>query len=214
MNTREDHVVETSNALDRRGEASPPAVTVRTSLASTSFLYDVLTPQRLQALRNLPFEVAKVGLEPQLLRDYLPTRSALSRSLQARLLGFLRENGFKPLVDLFTLSPRLAAAFAIPFGVTSLFGVLSFGMEAVLVALLGTFFALVFANDAARRLLSDARSREDAPAELGRSEPLRALPAPAPMSMAGSVGEGRIGAHFFSGEKAAARSSVLLREGA
>lgn len=228
MDTREDHAVETSHVLDARQEVSTHAVAVRTSLASTSYLYDILSPQNLQtvrdAARNLTREVARLRVEPQSLRVRLPEPRAVSRDLLGGALGFLRENGFRPLVDLFTLSPRLAVAFAIPFVVTSLFGVLSFGVEAVLIAALGSFFALVAVNDAARHLVSDARSREEAGAE-----PPLALPAPAPMALLGSesalrldqqlvaeklVSEKPVSETRAAEKRPADRNSALMSEGA
>jgi hypothetical protein len=213
MNTRADHVVETSKARGKRRTVPRTAVAVRTSLASTSFLYDALSPQNLQAMRKLPFELARIGVEPGLLRQYLPKPNAFSRAIHGRVLGFLRENGFKPLVELFTLSPRLGAAFAIPFALTSLFGILSFGMEAVLIAALGSFFALIAANDAAERLLKAATNRENRPAQPPVPEPPLALPAPAPVALLGAGAALHLDDRLVWEKNEADRNAALLREG-
>ena len=90
----------------------------------------------------------------------LPTKEAILRSARREALCFLRDNGFAPLAGLFALSPRLAWAMVLPFALTCLFGIFIFGIELVLVCALGLFFAMLVANDAARRLQEEARSRQ------------------------------------------------------
>ncbi len=90
----------------------------------------------------------------------LPTMEAIMRSARREALCFLRDNGFAPLAGLFVLSPRLAWAMMLPFALTCLFGIFIFGVELVLVCALGLFFAMLVANDAARRLQEEARSRK------------------------------------------------------
>jgi hypothetical protein len=90
----------------------------------------------------------------------LPTMEAIMRSARREALCFLRDNGFAPLAGLFVLSPRLAWAMMLPFALTCLFGIFIFGVELVLVCALGLFFAMLVANDAARRLQEEARARK------------------------------------------------------
>lgn len=129
------------------------------------------------AMRHLHGRV-RAGLDSCL--DALPTMQMIRRAARRESLIFLRDNGFEPLASLFALSPRLAWAITLPFGMTSLFGIFIFGIELVLVSALGLFFAFLVANDAARRLQEGTTTRKGAT----RSTPLvltipDALPAPA-----------------------------------
>lgn len=126
--------------------------------------------------------------------DALPSLQAIGRAARREALLFLRDNGFAPLAGLFALSPRLAWAMALPFAVTSLFGIFIFGIELVLVSALGLFFACLVANDAARRLQEEAKQGDaeqgDAKGRDGAKQMItlstgihEALPAPAEKPM-------------------------------
>lgn len=90
------------------------------------------------------------------LAERLPARLArLPGAIAARTLDALAENGLAPLVGLLRRSPLIGWALAIQFAISGAFGILKFGVEPMLVALLAFVLAMLVLNSAAARLESE-----------------------------------------------------------